>query len=70
LAGETKVLGEKTCPSASLFTTNPTWPDLGSNLGHCGGKAATNRLKYGTALDTHFIMPAALIPHFLNNITA
>jgi hypothetical protein len=22
---------EETCPSATLFTTNPTWPDLGSN---------------------------------------
>jgi hypothetical protein len=24
---------EKTCPSATLSTTNPTWPDLGSNPG-------------------------------------
>jgi hypothetical protein len=29
---------EKTCPSATLFTTNPTWPDLGSNPGRRGGK--------------------------------
>jgi hypothetical protein len=36
---------EKTCPSATLSTTNPTWPDLG----HCGGKPATNHLSYGTA---------------------
>jgi hypothetical protein len=42
---------EKTCPSATLFTTNPTWPDLGSNLGRRGGKLATNRLSYGTAYD-------------------
>jgi hypothetical protein len=35
---------EKTCPSATLSTTNPTWP----NLGHCGGKPATNRLSYDT----------------------
>jgi hypothetical protein len=34
---------EKTCPSATLSTTNPIWPDLGSN-------PATNRLSYGTAL--------------------
>jgi hypothetical protein len=33
---------EKTCPSATLSTTNPTWPDLGSNLGRHGGKPATN----------------------------
>jgi hypothetical protein len=35
---------EKTCPSAILSTTNPTWSDLRSNLGHRGGKPATNRL--------------------------
>jgi hypothetical protein len=32
---------EKTCPSATFSTTNPTLPDLGSN-------PATNRLSYGT----------------------
>jgi hypothetical protein len=37
---------EKTCPSATLSTTNPTWPDPGSNPGRRGGKAATNRLSY------------------------
>jgi hypothetical protein len=25
---------ERTCPSAALSTTNPTWPDPGSNPGH------------------------------------
>jgi hypothetical protein len=40
---------EKTCPSATLSTTNPTWPDLGSNPGCHGGKPATNHLSYGTA---------------------
>jgi hypothetical protein len=25
---------QKTCPSATLSTTNPTWPDLGSNPGY------------------------------------
>jgi hypothetical protein len=40
---------EKTCPSATLSTTNPTWPDLGSNPGRRGGKPATNRLSYGAA---------------------
>jgi hypothetical protein len=28
---------QKTCPSATLSTTNPTWLDLGSNPGHRGG---------------------------------
>jgi hypothetical protein len=43
---------EKTCPSAALFTTNPTWPDSGSKPGLRGGKPATpatNRLSYGAA---------------------
>jgi hypothetical protein len=35
---------EKTCPS-----TNPNWPDPGSNPGRSGGKPATNRLSYGAA---------------------
>jgi hypothetical protein len=38
---------EKTGPSATLSTTNPTWPDPGSNPGRRGGKPATNRLSYG-----------------------
>jgi hypothetical protein len=32
---------EKTCPSATLSTTNPTWLDPGSNPGLRGGKPAT-----------------------------
>jgi hypothetical protein len=41
---------EKTCPSAILSTTNPTWPDPCANTGRRGGKPATNRLSYGAAL--------------------
>jgi hypothetical protein len=48
LAGETEVLGE-TCPSATLSTTIPTWPDPGSSPGRRDGKPATNRLSYGAA---------------------
>jgi hypothetical protein len=48
LAGETEVLGE-ILPNATLSTTNPTWPDVGSKPGRRGGKQATNRLSYGTA---------------------
>jgi hypothetical protein len=40
---------EKTYPSATLSTTNPTRPDLGSNPDRRCGKPATNRLSYGTA---------------------
>jgi hypothetical protein len=47
--GKLKYL-EKTCPSATLSTTNHTWPDLGSNPGHCSAKPATNCLSYGAAL--------------------
>jgi hypothetical protein len=54
--GKPKYL-EKTRPSATLSTTNPTWPDLGSNPGSCGGKPATNRLIYGVAyiLSNHLV---------------
>jgi hypothetical protein len=33
---------EKTCPSVTLSTTNPTWPDLESNPDRRGRKPATN----------------------------
>jgi hypothetical protein len=41
---------EETCPGATLSTTNPTRLYLLSNPGRHGGKPATNRLSYGTAL--------------------
>jgi hypothetical protein len=40
---------ERTCPSATLSTTNPTWSDSVANPGHRGGKPATNCLNYGAA---------------------
>jgi hypothetical protein len=43
--GKQKYLG-KTCPSAALSTTDPTWLDLGSNTGCHGGKPASNCLSY------------------------
>jgi hypothetical protein len=43
---------EKTCPSSTLSTTNPTLPDLGSIPDRSGGKPATNRLSCGTARRT------------------
>jgi hypothetical protein len=42
---------EKTCPSATLSTTNPTWLDLGSNQSRPDGNPVTNGLSYGTASD-------------------
>jgi hypothetical protein len=41
---------EKTYPTFTLSTTNPTWPDLCLTPGHRGGKPAINRLSYGTAV--------------------
>jgi hypothetical protein len=35
---------DRTCPSATLSTTNLTWSALGCNPGRRGGKLATNRL--------------------------
>ena len=34
---------QKTCPSATLSTTNQTWNDQGSNPGLRGEKPGTNR---------------------------
>jgi hypothetical protein len=42
---------EKTFPSTTLSTTNPTWADPSPNPGCRGGKPATNRQSYGTALN-------------------
>jgi hypothetical protein len=57
---------KKTCPDATLSTTNPTWPDPGSNPGRRGGKPATNRLSYGAALAPrlikHLVLYAVMAP--------
>jgi hypothetical protein len=39
----------KTCPSATLSTTNPTCTDQGANPGLRSERPATNRLSHGTA---------------------
>jgi hypothetical protein len=48
--GKPKYL-EKTCPSVTLSTTNPTWPDTESNPDRRDGKPATNRLSYDAAYE-------------------
>jgi hypothetical protein len=40
---------EKTCPSATMSTINPTCFDLGSNPGSRCGKPATIRVSFSTA---------------------
>jgi hypothetical protein len=49
VTGENRSTRGKTCPSATLSTTNPTWTDPGSNPGLRGGRPAANRLSHGTA---------------------
>jgi hypothetical protein len=44
---------EKTCHSAALSTTNPTYYE-DANLGRHDGKPATNGLSYGTAVGQVF----------------
>jgi hypothetical protein len=49
LTGENRRTRIKTCPSATLSTTNPTWIDHGANPGLRGERPAANYLSYGTA---------------------
>jgi hypothetical protein len=49
LTGENRSTRGKTCPSATLSTTNPTWTDPGSNLVLRVERPATNRLSHDTA---------------------
>jgi hypothetical protein len=49
LTGETRSTRGKTCPSATLSTTNPIWTDLGLNPGLRGDRPATNGLSHGAA---------------------
>jgi hypothetical protein len=52
LTGENRRTRRKTCPSATLSTTNPTRIDPGANPGLRGKRRATNDLSHGTALST------------------
>jgi hypothetical protein len=52
LAGKTVVLGENLPQRRFCPSQNPTRPDPGLNLGHRGGKPATNHLSYGAAFST------------------
>jgi len=49
LTGENRRTRRKTCPSATLSTTNPTWTDTGTNSGLSCERPATNRLSHNTA---------------------
>jgi hypothetical protein len=54
LTGENGSTRRKTCPRATLSTTNPTWTNPGSNPGFRGDRPATNRLSHGTALSAFY----------------
>jgi hypothetical protein len=49
VTGENRRTRRKTCPSATLSTTNPTWIDQDANPGLRGERPATNDLSHGTA---------------------
>jgi hypothetical protein len=49
LKGENRRTRRKSCPSATLSTTNPTWIDPGVNPGLRGERSATNDLSHGMA---------------------
>jgi hypothetical protein len=51
LTEENRSTRGKPCPSATLYTTNPTWTNAGSNPGLRGERPATIRLSNGTAPD-------------------
>jgi hypothetical protein len=61
LTGENRRTRGKTCPSATLSTTNPTCTGAGSNPGLRGERPATNRLSHGTA----FLLLLVLISNCL-----
>jgi hypothetical protein len=50
LTGENLRTLRKTCPSATLFNTNPTWIDPDANPGLRGERPVTNRLSHVKAL--------------------
>ena len=54
LTGENRSTGRKTCPSATLSTTNLTSTELGLNPGLSDYRPATNRLSHDTALKQEF----------------
>jgi hypothetical protein len=49
---------EETCSSVTLATTNPIWPDPGSN-------PATNHLSYGAGSNTWFSFQSKLVGQFV-----
>jgi hypothetical protein len=57
LTEQNQITRRKTCPSATLSTTNPTWPDMGSNPGVRGKSPATNHLSICLSATVHELSP-------------
>jgi len=51
VTGENRITGRKTCPCATLSTSNPTWTDLGSIPYLRVKRLAKDRLSRGTAVE-------------------
>jgi hypothetical protein len=56
LTGEDRISRRKTCPSATLSATNPTWIDPSANPGLRGERPETKGLSHGTALISNFTL--------------
>ena len=50
LTEDTRSSRSTVCPSATLSTTNSTWAAVGSNVGLCNDRRATNCLNHGMVL--------------------
>jgi hypothetical protein len=59
LTAENRSTRRKTCPSATLSTTNPTMTDPGLR----GERPATNRLSHGTALRFYYFSQNYIVRH-------
>jgi len=57
LTRETRNTETKTCPSATLSTTNPAWTSVGFNLGLCGERAVINHLNHDTVTGDWYSVP-------------
>jgi hypothetical protein len=56
LTGENRRTRRKACPSATLYTKNPTWTDPGANKGLHRERSETNRLSHGTAVTLNLLL--------------
>jgi hypothetical protein len=77
LTGENRSTRGKTCPSATLSTTNPTWTKPGTNPGLRGDRPAAKRVSHGTVyyfIKCHFLLSSSvilmysLLRHFLRSL--